>query len=285
MNSTLYDTLPLVLQWYYENATPNDTFFAAISGLGYMNTQVYGSRFRTQDQERIWREYVRLTEQYCRKLDMEGIALYNGSWSEPTPPRLETFRRFTRGINGLNYLLADLGRHENIHPGNACYLLDEVVVLHTLTRFEVWTASAEVLRQDKNSANAWLLKEIQANTPSNRPGFLSAMAISWYYYPSWLHDLKEKLPAHYEVVSLHDLARLFRENRQSQSALIPNSAVITRHESLLLVSKLVTAQAYLTPAIPASGEGATEFSPRLRGIKGGEWLPKREEESGREEHD
>lgn len=28
MNSTLYDTLPLVLQWYYRYAAPNDTLKA-----------------------------------------------------------------------------------------------------------------------------------------------------------------------------------------------------------------------------------------------------------------
>ncbi|HXG24166.1 MAG TPA: hypothetical protein VNJ09_06385 [Chthonomonadales bacterium] len=66
---------------------------------------------------------------------------------------------------------------------HATYLLNGVVVLHTLTRFKVWTASAEVLRQDKHSANAWLLNEIRANTPSNRPGFISAMAIGTIILP------------------------------------------------------------------------------------------------------
>lgn len=210
MNITLYDTLPLVLQWYYENATPNDEFFAALSGLGYMNTQVYASRFRPEDRERIWKEYVSLTDRYCRRLDIRGIGLYNGSWGEKTPPDSETFARFVQGMKNLDYILADLGRHENVTPQNAAYKIGQTAVFHTLTRFQVWSSSAEVNRNDMAKANAWLLDEIKGHTPPQRPAFLSAMAISWYYYPSWLKDLKDKLPLDYIAVTPAQLADLYR---------------------------------------------------------------------------
>ena len=91
MNTTIRDMAPVVAQWFFENATPNDTLFAAVSGLGYMNTQVYASRFRPEDREQIWADYVKLTDDYCRKLDIHGIELYNGSWGEKTPPAREIF--------------------------------------------------------------------------------------------------------------------------------------------------------------------------------------------------
>ncbi len=209
MNTTLYDTTPLVLQWYYENATPNDTFFAAVSGLGYMNTQVYASRFRAEDRERIWREYVRLTGMYCNRLDIHGIELYNGSWGEKTPPDAQTFRRYVDGIPGLDFIIADLGRHDMITPANADYRIGTTAVFHTLTRFQVWSSSDDVIRNDMGNANAWLLDEITRHAPATRPGFMSAMAISWYYYPSWFKDLQSKLPADYIMVSPATLARLF----------------------------------------------------------------------------
>jgi len=214
MNIGLYDALPLVAQWYYENATPNDTFFAAASGLGYMNTQAYAGRFSAHDREEIWADYVRLTDDYCRKLDIAGIELYNGTWGESTPPSPTTFRRFTRGMRNLDYLLADLGRHDATNPGNANYLLDGAAVFHTLTRFEVWGASSEVARKDMSAANAWLLDEIEANSPTRPPGFMSVMAISWYYSPSWFRDLAARLPTRYVVVRPQDLAGLFREQKR-----------------------------------------------------------------------
>lgn len=39
---------------------------------------------------------------------------------------------------------------------------------------------------------------------------MSAMAISWYHYPSWLKDLQEKLPPDYVPVRPGELAQLFR---------------------------------------------------------------------------
>ncbi|MDQ1257866.1 MAG: hypothetical protein QG656_2474, partial [Candidatus Hydrogenedentes bacterium] len=134
MNVTLCDALPLVAQWYYEHATANDSFFAGVSGLGYMNTQVYASRFRTEDRERIWKDYIGLTDAYCRKLDIDGVELYNGSWGETTPPAPDTFARFAEGMTDLDFILADLGRHESITPANANGAIDDTAVFHTLTR-------------------------------------------------------------------------------------------------------------------------------------------------------
>ncbi|MEN8128421.1 MAG: hypothetical protein ABFR90_11560, partial [Planctomycetota bacterium] len=165
-----------------------------------------------KDQDRILAEFASLTGDYCRKMDMKGIEVYNGGWGSKTPPTLQTFPRFVDAIDGLDYILADLGRHDMTTPGTANYMLGDTAVFHTLTRFQVWSNSEETERNDMDVANAWLLNEITSNAPTERPGFMSAMAVSWYYFPTWLKDLQEKLPDNYVVVAPHDLARLFREN-------------------------------------------------------------------------
>ena len=208
MNVTLLDTLPLVAQWYYENMTPNDSFF----GLLYMNVPVYASRFRPEDRERIWREYVAQFDSYRRRLDMDGIELYDGGTNGPSAS-VETLRRFTRGMPGLKYILADLGRHTDTTPANASSLVDNTVVFRTLTNFRVWTGSEDLVARKMEGENAWLLGEITGHAPTARPGFMSALAISWSYYPAWLKDLRAKLPADYITVSPGDLARLWREAR------------------------------------------------------------------------
>lgn len=216
MNVTLYDTLPVVMQWYYENATPNDTFFAAISGLGYMNTQVYATRFRKEDRDHIWSEYIRLTDEYCQKLDMDGIEIYNGSWGEPTPPTPDLFSQYAKGMKTLDYILADLGRHSNINPANSNYLVDNTAVFHTLTQFRVWASSDDAVDKSREEAVRWLVGEITRNAPRERPGFMSGMAISWSYFPSWIQDVSNKLPAEYMLVSPSELARLFREKQKTR---------------------------------------------------------------------
>lgn len=206
MNFTIRDMLPLVAQWYYENATPNDTLF----GYLYMNAPVYATRFREEDRERIWKEYVAYHDDYCRKMDIDGIELYNGGGG-PTA-KDDLLRRFTGGMKNLNYILSDFGRHSNINPGNANYLLDDTVVFHTLTQFKVWGPSANVERRDMTQENAWLLDEIRKHSPTGRPGFMAVQAASWYYYPAWFKDLQEKLPRDYVLVSPHEMARLYRES-------------------------------------------------------------------------
>jgi hypothetical protein len=210
MNMTVAETLPLVAQWYAENATPNDTLF----GFLYMNAPVYATRFRPQDRERIWGEYVQYHEDSCRRLGLEGIELFNGAGG-PTA-KDDLLRRFTTGMSHLDYILADLSRHNDIHPSNANYLLDNTVVFHTLTQFKVWGPSAGFEKMTMAEENAWLVDEIQQNSPTQRPGFMVAQAASWLYFPAWFKDLQEKLPREYVVVSPGELARLYRQHRQQQ---------------------------------------------------------------------
>lgn len=205
MNPTLVEVLPLVAQWYYEQMTPNDQFF----GLLYMNAPVYGSRFRAADRERIWSEFLTLTSAALRRMDMDGLEIYTGG-SGGASASTELLRRYTRGIKGLRYLIAGLGRHADITGDTGVATVDDTVVWHTLTNFRVWTVSEDLHKKKMAEENAWLLGEIAANTPAARPGFMSALAISWIYYPTWLRDLKEKLPTHYVVVSPSELTRLYR---------------------------------------------------------------------------
>ena len=208
MNMTVSDTLPLVAQWYFENATPNDTLF----GFLYMHAPVYATRFRPQDSDRIWKEYVQYHEEYCSRLGFAGIELYNGAGGPSAKDIM--LNRFTGDMSHLDYILADLARHSNIHPSNANYLLDNTVVFHTLTQFKVWGAGEDFKTRSMAQENAWLVDEIKKNSPAKRPGFMTAQAASWLYYPAWFKDLQERLPPEYVIVSPGELARLYRLDQE-----------------------------------------------------------------------
>jgi hypothetical protein len=87
-----------------------------------------------------------------------------------------------------------------------------VAIFRTATDFRIWTRSEEVHTRTMEDENGWLLREIAANAPRARPGFLSALAISWIYYPAWLHDLRDRFPDDYEAVSPGELAHLLRRS-------------------------------------------------------------------------
>ena len=214
MNMTVCETLPLVAQWYFEKATRNDTLF----GFFYMNAPVYATRFRPEDREHIWKEYVQFHDESCRKLDLDGIELYTGGDGGPSAAD-ELLHRFSGGMSKLNYILSDLGRHANINPTNSCYQLDNTVVFHTLTKFKVWGPSEHAGTKNMAQENAWLVDEIQKNSPKQRPGFMTAQAASWFYFPAWFKDLQAKLPPEYVLVSPNELARLYREANSSQSVI------------------------------------------------------------------
>ena len=160
MNVTLIDALPLVAQWYYEHRSPQDSFFALV----YMNAPVYASRFAQVDQERIWSEFISQLDTYRKRLDMDGIELYCGGTSGPSATT-EVLQRFTRGMPGLSYILAGLGRHQDTTPENASRLLDGVAIFRTSTDFRVWTRSEEVHTRTMEDENTWLLGEIAAHAP------------------------------------------------------------------------------------------------------------------------
>lgn len=206
MNVTMLDTLPAVAEWYYQNRAPGDSFF----GLIYMNAPVYASRFRPADRERIWADFVRRFDSYRKRLDMDGIEIYNGSTSGPSASEA-VFKRYVGGMKGLKYILADLGRHTDTTPEHSASILNGTVIFHTMTNFRVWSSADEVLHKTMESENRWLSGEIVGHTPSRRPAFVTALAISWYYYPTWMKDLVQRLPADYRAVSPGDLARLFME--------------------------------------------------------------------------
>lgn len=214
MNVSLYDALPDVAQWYYENATPNDTFLAAVSGLGYMNTPVYASRFRKQDYDRIWREYVGLTDYYCRKLGIHGVELFTDGIA---PEKLTPFLRyFTDGMKNLDFVINDFTRFPAINTKNADYMVGNTAVFHTLTAYHIWQTADEPGKRTQAGEVQWVLDDILANTPDTHPAFMSGMVISWNFYPSWIADLAGRLPARYQVVTVPEMARLYRESRRNR---------------------------------------------------------------------
>ena len=209
INPTLCDAMPVVAQWFCESATGDDTFFAAVSGLGYMLAPYYAARFTPHERERIWAGYASETAAYCRRMGLDGVELHtDGASPDALRP---TLQRLTGGIDGLRFILNDFTRFPAITAANANYIVDSVPVLHTLTRFKPWALSTELAARTQDTEVAYMVDEIRVNTPTERPAFVSAMVTSWTFTPTWIADLATRLGPDYEVVSAAELAELVRQ--------------------------------------------------------------------------
>jgi hypothetical protein len=186
------DLLPDVLQWYYEHATANDYFYCAMSGAGYLIPQHYA--------DTAWKEYMDLTAEYMKRLDLDMVGLHMDSWGAEVQYDDSTFfKRYVDGIPGLKGILSDFGRMESLDPKRANHLAGGVPVFHTRNRWLIEGDPAE-----------YLAKQIRDATPGDRPAFLSIMALSWTYTPSIIKAAMDRLGGDYVFVTPEQMAELFR---------------------------------------------------------------------------
>ena len=80
----------------------------------------------------------------------------------------------------------------------------------------MWSSTAEVVHRAMADENAWLTQEIASQASRQRPAFMSAMAVSWNYFPTWMCDLRRRFPQDYELVSPYELAERLRQYELSQ---------------------------------------------------------------------
>ena len=85
MSSRLLNLAPTILQWWYDRATPADSFILGPSGYGY----IYPARMAAEDQA----AFANATVQAAAALGMEGYGekekkiTENHRWGTPIPPR------------------------------------------------------------------------------------------------------------------------------------------------------------------------------------------------------
>lgn len=213
LNPTVADIMPPLLAWFYKTATPNDLFFCALSGLGYMNPRVYASRFRPEDRERIWSEYVEETGHYMKELDLSLVELYAGSWSEPRGAMEEIYRRFTKGIPDLKGILSDFGRQDDTTGDNAVEIVDGKPVFHTLMRWLTWTQQDQLSSQlNKESESVdFTVKELLDHAPTQRPAVMSGLILSWTMSPKLVKRVAEKLPPDVQLMNADQLVERWKQ--------------------------------------------------------------------------
>lgn len=202
------ELMPPVVEYYLQTATANDRLFAAISGAGYTHP-FRGFMARTPDPDTAWKEYLRVTAGLMGRLGFAELGLYTDAWKpDDRAAREPVLRRFAEGVPQAALIMPGMGRDDGLTAANATYSLGGagvVTVSHVLTR---WPKDYAALSKEKQTD--WLVKEIQANTPPERPAFIQAMALSWAYGPADIAEVARRLGTGYVPVSLPQYAALWR---------------------------------------------------------------------------
>ncbi|HNR30492.1 MAG TPA: GxGYxYP family putative glycoside hydrolase [Candidatus Hydrogenedentes bacterium] len=201
------ELMPPVAAHFLETATPNDHWFAAISGAGYVHPY---RRFmsRVADPGAGWSAYLRLTETLMGRAGFAELGLYTDAWKPYERGVMDPVTlRFAEGVPSAALLLLGMGRDEGVTAANGVYTIGErgVTAAHILTR---WPTDYAAL--DRETRVARLLGEIREQTPPARPAFMQVMALSWAYGPGEIAEVAEALGPEYEAVSLPQFRRLWR---------------------------------------------------------------------------
>ena len=213
LNPTVADVMPPVLAWFYETATPKDLFFCGLSGLGYMNTRVYASRYCAEDREKVWQGYLDELHRYMELLDLHILETYAGSWGEKRGDIASVYRRLFARMPSLQGILSDFGRHEDTTPANAIEMIDGKPVFHTLMRWLTWTKQDQLdsqLGKEQHSID-FTRDEFLKYAPTARPATMSGLILSWTLSPTLTEKVTRGLPPDVEIINADEMIDIQRK--------------------------------------------------------------------------
>ncbi len=203
------DLLPAVLQWHYENASPNDYFFCSMSGVGYTMTHAFGDGMPNKEQ--VWKRFLSMTNTYMKRLDLDMVSLHTDAWhAEPQYEDSIVFKRYTDNISGLKAILSDFGRLEKLDLERAAHIANGVPVFHTLSRWDTRWDTAEKIDDVE-----YLVEQMQSFTPKSRPAFMSIMALSWTCRPDIIKKAMDRMGSDYVFVTPEQMVDLYKQSRAS----------------------------------------------------------------------
>ena len=204
----VFELAPPVAEWFFKNAGPNDYFYTAISGAGYVHPY---RNFMTKvpDPDAGWQGYLQLTDRYMQLMQCNELGLYTDAWLPFNRQQHDAVTlRFAEGIPRLTNLILGMGRDGELDGTDGNYLIGtrNVLVSHILTRWPPDYAS-----YSREDLIQYLVNDILTHAPRQKPGFMQVMALSWAYRPSEIVEAASRLGTDYIPVSARELDELYRE--------------------------------------------------------------------------
>ncbi len=197
---TAFDGQPDLLDYYYRHARPGDCFVNALTGLGYIHEEDYAQNYPADRRDEIWREYLRLSNIYRRRLDATVISTY-------AEMRAELWKQIA-AMPGLSGVFANYGRSRVTTLENLVTTVDGVPIFRAINRPPgpfTFTPSA------RRDAEYFMINEIKRWTPAKRPVFLHVFLANWLTTMDMAANIARGLGEEYVAVRPDQLALLHRQ--------------------------------------------------------------------------
>ncbi len=201
---TAVDGQPDLLDYYYRHARPGDYFINALTGVGYIHEDNYADNYPPDQQEQIWRDYLRLSAVYRARLDTTVTATF----AEMRPERLSLFA----GLDGIKGIFANYGR---THITTAENLLTEVGGVPVFRSVNAGPGSLTFTPSARRDAEYFMINEIKRWTPRQRPAFLHVFLANWLTHLEMAENIARGLGQEYVAVRPDQLVQLYRQYKGS----------------------------------------------------------------------
>ncbi|PYV45755.1 MAG: hypothetical protein DMG06_01175 [Acidobacteria bacterium] len=199
---TAFDGQPDLLDYYYKHARPGDCFINALTGVGYIQEENYADNFPPEERDKIWRDYLKLSEIYRGRID----ATVMSTIAEMRPELLTLFA----GIAGLKGIFANYGRTHVTTPDNLVAEVNGVPAFRAINRGPSHLTFTPSARRD---AEYFMIGEIKRWTPRERPAFLHVFLANWLTHLEMAENIVKGLGAEYIAVRPDQLVGLYRQHK------------------------------------------------------------------------
>ncbi len=201
IGSTAFDGQPDLLDYYYKHARPGDCFVNALTGLGYIHEEDYAQNYPADRREEIWREYLRLSNLYRKRLDATVISTY-------AEMRAELWKQIA-AMPGLSGIFANYGRSRVTTLENLVTTVEGVPVFRAINRPPGPFTFTPLARRD---AEYFMINEIKRWTPARRPMFVHVFLANWLTTMDMAANIAKGLGEEYVAVRPDQLAALYRQS-------------------------------------------------------------------------
>jgi len=199
---TAFDGQPSILDYYYKHAQTGDCFINALTGVGYIQEENYADNYPSEERERIWLEYLKLSEIYRERIDASAM-------STIAEMRPELLARLA-GIQGLKGIFANYGRTRVTTAENLVTEVNGVPVFRAVNRSPADLTFTPWGRRD---AEFFMINEIKRWTPASRPAFIHVFLANWMTHLEMAENIVNGLGAQYVAVRPDQLIRLYNQAR------------------------------------------------------------------------
>jgi GxGYxYP putative glycoside hydrolase C-terminal domain/GxGYxY sequence motif in domain of unknown function N-terminal len=200
LGPTAYDLIPDILDYFHKHASPNDVFVNALTGIGYIREARYLANLPKVEQEAAWKDYMKLSNRYFKRLDLSLLTTYEAQ--EPMPP--ETFSRFS-GMPGLQAIYRHYTRFNDTTVENATTAINGVPVFRAVLGGGFSLATPKDIQRAADD----VAKQMRQFTPGRRPAFLYMSLTNWMVDMRVLVEIEKALGPDYVAVRPDQLPVLY----------------------------------------------------------------------------